>query len=328
MIWRREQARRAFHRYTFLLLLPFLGSLLALIGCGAQTLPVTHRPAADLHLEIHIAGQYTGLTNDQASVHVTVRVFDGTNPNGVSLADKAHLTCNGTDIKMPPPATVAGAGSCPRQPPGGAYEFTYADEHGAVTTAPVPVPAGALVILSPLAGSMVPIPSNGALTIRVSLPTPAPRGSFSVEGVTASFGSSQSAFGGVYAPVQDITTPTVTPTARNADNTGLAPLASGQALSATPTPPATPTQGFQPPTPTPADSQTPSPTPTPDSATMTRDGAMGIITLRGDFSQFFPGDGKVTIQVKAQAAPDLGGFASATATFEIEFISSAFTWAR
>ena len=61
---------------------------------------------------------------------------------------------------------------------------------------------------------------------------------------------------------------------------------------------------------------------------MTRDGATGIITLRGDFSPFFPGDGKVTIQVKGQLAPDLGGFASATAAFDIEYISSAFTWTR
>jgi hypothetical protein len=327
MIWRRGQARRAF-RYTFLLLLPFLGPLLALPGCGAQTLPVTHRPAADFHLEIHIAGQYTGQTNNQANVHVTVRVFDGTNPSGVSLADKARLTCNGTDIKNSPPAIMAGAGSCPRQPPGGAYKFTYTDEHGATTTTTVPVPAGAFAILSPLAGSTAPIPTNDALTVRVSLPTPASNGSFTVEGVTAFFGSSQSAFGGVYAPVEDTASPTATPTTRNADNKGLAPLASAQALLATPAPPATPTQGEQSPTPTPAETQTQNPTQAPDSAIMTRDGATGIITLRGDFSPFFPGDGKVTIQVKGRIAPDLGGFASATAAFDIEFISSAFTWTR
>jgi hypothetical protein len=61
---------------------------------------------------------------------------------------------------------------------------------------------------------------------------------------------------------------------------------------------------------------------------MTRAGAAGTITLSGDYSQFAPGDGEVTVQVKAQVAPDPGGFAAATADFDSEYISSAFTWAR
>src|SRR5262249_19273801 len=145
MVWRR--AGWVF-RHTVLLLLPFLSLPFVLNACGAVTVPVTHRPASSLHLQIHIANQYQGQTSDQAKVYVTVKVFDGTNANGVSLADKAHLTCNGNDIKYPPPATVAGAGPCPRQPPGGSYKFTYTDEHGASTTATVPVSADAFSILS------------------------------------------------------------------------------------------------------------------------------------------------------------------------------------
>jgi hypothetical protein len=323
-----HQARRVF-RNAFLLLFAFLSLPLALIGCGAQTLPVTHRPAADLHLEIHIASQYKVQTQDQATVSVRVRVFDATSSNGVSLADKAHLTCNGTNIKTPPPAIVAGAGSCPRQPPGGAYRFTYTDEHGTSTTTIVPVLPGAFAILSPLAGSTAPIPTDGHLTIHVSLPTPPLSGTFTVESVSVSFGSSQSAFGGMYAKVQDAAAPTVSPTARNASSRGLASLASGQAFAATPPPPpATPTQGYQPPTPTPADTQTPSPPAPPATATMTRAGAAGTIMLNGDYSQFEPGDGEVTIQVKAQVAPDPGGFAAATAAFDSEYISSPVTWTR
>ena len=310
-------------RYSLLFIVPFLFPMLAFIGCGASPLPITHRPASELRLEINIINQY----KKDAGVYVQVRAFDGVNERGVAFADKASLTCDGVNIKAQAAWKEAGAGSCPRQPPGGAYTFIYTDEHGASTTVTVPVSVDAFSILSPAPNSPALIPTNGALSLRVSLPA-LPNGNFTVGSITASVGSYPNTYASVSAAVQDDATPTITPTARNAGYRGLASLANDRARSATPTPPATPTQGYQPPTPTPGDTQTPSLPPPPASATMTRDGANGIITLRGDFSQFFPGDGEVALEVRAQETLDAGGFAAATATVESERISFPITWAR
>jgi hypothetical protein len=320
-------------RYTLLCLAPTLGLLLALAGCGASPLPVTHRPASDFRLQVHIANQYS----EKASVYVQVLVFDGMSQRGVALADKASLTCNGIDIKSRAPVTVAASGSCSRQAPGGAYKITYTDEHGTATTATVPVPAGSFAILAPAPGSMVMIPTNGLLTMRVSLAAPPPNGAFTIEGVSATCGAYPDSCGGVYALSQISVTPTATagadatPTVKSAGEGGVAQLASGQVYSATPTPPATPTAGQNP---TPAATPTFAPIPTssqrpqPATATMTQDGTTGTITLRGDYSAFAPNTGEVSVQVKAPVIPDPGGFAAATADYGSDHVSSAITWAR
>lgn len=312
---------------------PVLGLLLALIGCGAATLPITHRPASDLRLEIHVSGQYGERYGDGKNVNVWVRVLDGTDPNGVALPDKARVTCGGTSIKPRPPLTIAASGPCPRQAPGGAYQIIYTDEHGVSTSVTVPVPTGSFAILSPLAGSAVSIPTNGALTVRVSLPTPPPNETFSIESVATFCGAYLDRCGGVAAPVKPAAIPAASlgqgfTAVENNEDKRAASRVSG--LSPTPTPPLTPTPAQPPtlgPTPTPADVSTPTPPP-PASATMVRDGNIGTITLRGDFAAFAPNTGEVTISVKGQVTPDRGGFAAVTASYDSEYISSTFTWTR
>jgi hypothetical protein len=331
-VWRLHRALR----YMLLRVAPF-SLLLVFVACGAPPLPVTHRPAADLRLEIHITGQYSPYSERKADAIVQVHVYDGTNQHEVALADKAHLTCNGTEITSRSPATIAASGFCPRQAPGGSYQITYTDEHGASTTAIVPIPLGSFSILSPLAGSTVPIPTNGVLTVRVSLPTPPPNGSVAVDRISVLCGAYPNFCGGLTAELQnDVTLTTYTDAnaasnARNVGDKGLAPLSNNLTFSATPTPPATPTPGQSPlpaATPTPAATSTQGPIPPPPTATMTQDGTTRTITLRGDYSQFAPKSGEVGIWVKAQVAPDPGGFAAATAIFGGEYISSAITWAR
>jgi hypothetical protein len=343
MVWRRwqsQQARRLF-RYTFLLLLPFIGPLLALAACGAAPLPVTHRLAADLRLAIRIYGQYRGRYSEHygENVWAEVRVFDGTDKGtgsrGFALADKARLTCNGNDITIrSPAASAAGGGACPRQAPGGSYQITYTDEHGASTSVIVPVPTGTFSMLSPLAGSTVPMPVNGVFTVRVSLPEPPPNGTVVVESVYAHCGLNCSA---VSANLPNDATPTVGPDANAASSAriggdrGIAPNSSGLTFFATPTPPATLTPG---PTPPPAATLTPAATATervlfpPATATMTQDGSVGTITLQGDFSAFRPISGEVGANVEVRIAPDAGGFAAVTAVIGSEDIYSAITWTR
>jgi hypothetical protein len=334
MVWR--QARQVV-RYTFLLLIPFLGPLLTLAGCGAPPLPVTHRPAADLRLEIRVNGQYRGRYSEKLgeNVLVGVRVFDGTDERGVALADKAHLTCNGNEItSRSPAASDAGAGFCPRQAPGGSYQITYTDEHGASTSAIVAVPTGSFSMLSPLAGSTIPIPVNGMLTVRVSLPTPPPNGAVVIDSVYAHCGINCS---GMTAYLQSDATPTASPDAdaaasgRNGGDRGVALRSNSLPFSATPPPPNTPTPGpTRPPvaTPTPPATQTQRPIPPPATATMTQEGGAATIALQGDFSAFRPISGEVGVHVEARIAPDAGGFAAATAVFGSEDIYSAITWAR
>jgi hypothetical protein len=343
MVWRRwqsQQARRMF-RYTFLLLLPFLGPLLALAACGASPLPITHRPAADLRLAIRVYGQYWGRYSERygENVFVSVSVFDetdkGTDTRGVALADKARLTCNGNDITIRSRATSgAGGGYCPRQAPGGSYQITYTDEHGASASVIVPVPAGSFLLLSPLGGSSVPIPVNGALTVRISLPAPPPHGTVLVDSIYAHCGLNCSA---VNASLHNDATPTASPDANatsdasKRDDGRSAPLASAHRILATPAPPATLTPG-----PTPLSTATPTPAATatervifpPAVATMTQDGGVGTITLQGDFSQFRPIFGEVGANVEVRIAPDAGGFAAVSAVIGSEDIYSPIKWTR
>lgn len=142
------------------LILPILSLALAIWACGAPP-PTTHLPAAQLHLTITIIGQY-GDNAEAEGVHMTALIGEGYNP-------EAHITCNGTDITLTYKISYR---PCPRQPPGGSYVITYTDEHGA-TSITVPVPQGKLALLSPQAGSSVPIP-HGAIDMVYEAPIAPP----------------------------------------------------------------------------------------------------------------------------------------------------------
>jgi hypothetical protein len=169
--------RRQFSRGRRLLLwlLPPLSLALVGMACSAsppaQRPPVTHLPAAQLRMLIQITGQY----GDASTVQTQIDIVDAQSGQIFSFADKARLTCNGSDVKPGYPTNVIR--TCPRQPPGGAYRFTYTDEHGASTTVVVPVPAGQFAVLSPRDGSTTHIPTDGALAVRFTLPIPPPNSS-------------------------------------------------------------------------------------------------------------------------------------------------------
>jgi hypothetical protein len=306
--------------------LPLLGLLLALLACGfsigshigARPLPVTHRPASQLRLTVQITSQYS----DRPDVVVLVRFFEGPAASDeVAIAQGAHVTCNGKDMTPTSQAQQLVGASCPRQPPGGAYQITYTDEHGAAATVVVPVPSGSFAILSPRAGSTVPIPTTGPLKLRYTIPTPPPDGSVAVDGLSAACIATENGGGGyVYASLQSTPTPTPAPS-------------QGMKLAATPAPPATPTGGGAPdatPAATPAPGGTPTPAPGGNSAsaTVTQRGSMGTILLKGDFTKFQPGPGRVQLFVEAHVTPDRGGFAAAIVYFARETTSTPITWVR
>jgi hypothetical protein len=326
---RRAPAQHAHHLRSSLRFLPLLSLLLAVWACtigshiGARTLPITHRPASELRLVIQITGQYS----DRPYVVVLVHIFEGTNPNEVALAGRAHMTCNGSDISPSSPAFQLVEGSCPRQPPGGSYRFTYTDEHGASATVVVPIPLGSFAILSPLAGSTVPIPTNGPLTVRYVTPIPPTSGSVAIDSVTASCRTSLDVCGTVYASLQHNDTPTPSVGAGSSITTTLEdrglPPAAASAFAELATP--TPAPGA---TPTPEATLTPGGGAESSTATVTQSGNMGTITLKGDYSRFNPGPGEVDLSVEAQVVPHRGGFAAATVTFVEDTISAPITWAR
>ncbi len=229
---------------------------------------------------------------------------DETNQREVALADNTRVTCNGTDIsadaKTIPiirPNPIFVLGFCPRQPPGGSYKIAYTDEQGASTTATVPVPSGAFSILSPPPGSTVPIPIDDAFTLRLSLPTPPPGGSASVDDIMLTCGANENTCEELFwTDLQKEATPPV---------------------SATPTPQVTLTPFLK---------RTPSPAPAP-TATLSQDGAIATITLRADYSQVAPNAARIVVFAHVQAPPDPGGFAAATAVYG-EQLSSDITWTR
>ena len=118
-------------RSALLRVAPF-SLLLVFVACGT-TLPVTHRPASELRLEIIIGDQFS----EKPNVSVSVHFHDETNQREVALADNTRVTCNGTDIsanaKTIPiirPNPIFVLGFCARQPPGGSYKIAYTDEQG------------------------------------------------------------------------------------------------------------------------------------------------------------------------------------------------------
>jgi hypothetical protein len=335
---------------TVLLLLPLVSLLLAIWACGFSITsrvgyhppPVTHRPASQLRMTIQFNGQYAAY-GSKPVLMAQVRFFEVSNSNEVSLADKASLTCNGADIKRNAYNAYGIFNPCPLQPPGGAYRITYTDEHGAATTVVVPVPLGAFAILSPRDGVSVPIPTNGAFTVRYATPVPPTNGSVSVNNITVACSVSDAQpCGGVYANLQPNVTPTpgqgmgaATVAPYTHDGASVVAFSAGMG-NATPMPVKTPTRGPTPAT-IPTQSLTPLPGFTPSTgptrtppipyATVTQNGETGTILLHGDYSAFQPAKGFVSLAVEAHVTPDPGNFAAVTASYT-DTLHATFTWTR
>jgi hypothetical protein len=154
-------------------LLPLLALsclLLASVACGVPTAfhARPYPPGRELHLLVSIGDQFTHLS--QANVLVTVRFAT---LEDVAPADAASITCNGHDITPRAPSPFAHQSSnlpCPRQPPGGAYHLVYTDEHGATTSAILPIPSGEFALRSPTNGGILPIVRDQPILIRVGVP--------------------------------------------------------------------------------------------------------------------------------------------------------------
>ncbi len=158
---------------------PFLFALLALVCLVAASvacaLPIGSRrapypPGAELPLRVDITDQFSHLERPDAQVLVR---FVGMSE--VPPADNASVTCDGHDVT---PRTqgfssaLNGAHPCPRQPPGGAYHIVYTDEHGARTSAVIPVPTGVLAFRAPSDGGTFHFIQNQPLVIRLAAPCP------------------------------------------------------------------------------------------------------------------------------------------------------------
>jgi len=321
-------------RRSILWMLPLLSLALATLACGIslgshigyRPPPATHLPASHLRLEIQIGGQYEQYGNPSGAptVGIAVRVFEGTKASESSLADKATLTCNGVDIKR---NAYGFSPPCPRQPPGGAYRLVYSDEHGAKTTVVIPVPTGTFAILSPQDGATIPIPTNGTLPVRFTVPTAPVDGSVAIDNVTAACSVSDAQpCGSVYANLRPDATPTP---GQGRGISALAPLSAGIG-NATPLPGKTPTSApipTLPPTPTPGATQTPTtPSPTP-TVVVTQKGDTGTILLTGDYGEFQPAKGFLSMTVEAHVTPDPGDFASVSVIYT-DTLHTQFTWTR
>ncbi len=319
---------------SLLWLLPLLSLALATLACGISfgshvgyhPPPVTHLPASQLRLEIQIGGQYEQYGNPSGAptVGIAVRVLEGTKASESSLADKATLTCNGVDIKR---NAYGFSPPCPRQPPGGAYRLVYTDEHGAKTTVVIPVPTGTFAIVSPQDGAAVPIPTSGTLPVRFTVPMASADGSVAIDNVTAACSVSDAQpCGAVYANLRP--TATATP-GQGRGISALAPLSEGIG-NATPLPGKTPTGvpiPTLPPTPSPGATQTPTtPFPTP-TVVVTQHGDTGTILLSGDYSEFQPAKGFLSMTVEAHETPDPGDFSSVSITYT-DTLHTQFTWTR
>lgn len=319
---------------SVLWLLPLLGLLMATMACGVslgshvgyRPPPVTHLPASQLRLEIQIGSQYEhyGESSGAPTVQIAVRVFEGTNPSEFSFADKATLTCNGVDIKR---NSYGFSAPCPRQPPGGAYRLVYTDEHGAKTTVVIPVLTGTFAILSPQDGALVPIPTNGTLPVRFSVPTAPANGSVAIDNVTAACSVADAQpCGAVYANLRPAATATP---GQGLGASAVAPLAA-KLGNTTPQPGRTPTRGpipTQPPTPTPGATLIPIiPTATP-TVVVTQQGDTGTIMLTGDYGEFQPAKGFLSMAVEAHVTSDPGDFSSVSVTYT-DTLQAGFTWTR
>ncbi|HEX5439720.1 MAG TPA: hypothetical protein VFW76_02475, partial [Ktedonobacterales bacterium] len=229
------------------------------------------------------------------------------------MPDNASLTCNGKDVK--PHTTNLVPPTCPRQPPGGAYHIVYTDEHGAKSTVVIPVLAGPFAILSPQDGAAVPIPTNGTLPVRFTIPTAPANGSVAIDVVTVACSVSDAQPCGEVDAILQPAAPATPGQGRGP--AAIAPLSEGVG-NATPPPGKTPTRG-----PVPTQSPTPLPgaTPLPTMPTVaptvvvTQNGNTGTILLAGDYSEFQPARGFLSMSVEAHVTPDPGGFSSVSVIY-------------
>jgi hypothetical protein len=322
----QERFRIARRRRFILWLLPLLSLALAIWACSAGGRavppPVTHLPASQLRAVIQFAGQYDNSPN----VQVLVRLYEAATSKEVSVADNARLTCNGSDIKpnFTGPSLMR---PCQRQLPGGAYRIVYTDEHGVAATIVVPVPSGALAILSPRDGSTVKIPVTEPLAIHYQIPIAPLQSSVTIVNAVASCATKSASSCAVVAYPSWLIYPYITATPGAAIPT---PTTFESRGPSTPTPgsiksTATVFENRGPATPTPPRESTQT-LPAP-SATMTQSGGAGTITLTGAFSEFQPGPGNIAITIEAQITPDLGGFAAGAATMTGS-VSANITWMR
>ena len=269
-------------------------------------------------MDIQFIGQYDNTPN----VQVRVRFFEVASSKEVSLADKARLTCNGSDVK-PDFIYTHPTPPCLRQPPGGVYRIVYSDEHGAVTTVIAPVPAGQFAILSPRDGSTVKIPINCQFTIRFAVPTAPPKSKITITDAVAwcAESSEHPCNSMMYvAPTAPATTIPGAPTATVFEYRGEPTPTQDMSI---PTP--TPFVYRAPPTPTPMPGVTPIPPAQGD--IITQSGGMGTALLDDCFSEYPPGAGRIQISIAAQITPDRGGFAAASATMDGKAIANI-TWVR
>lgn len=304
-------------------LLPLLGLALAVWACSgtvrhANPPPVTHLPASQLRLKIKIEGQYSDAPTVQTQIHIIV----ANTGQEVSLADKARLTCYGSDVKPSYPNNVIRP--CPRQPPGGAYRFAFTDEQGVSTTVVVPVPAGQFAILSPRAGSSVHIPVDGALAVRFSVPIPPPNSSITLLEVIA---ACQADPGATCDSIANnfFLEPTPTPLVGVPTATAFPAIYPPTPTPNSSIPTATVFENRGPPTPTPPPGATPT-APYYD-GTVTRTGGTATVGLTGDYSLFQPGSGYIELSITEQVASDRGGFAAASATMGGDIVANI-TWTR
>lgn len=322
----RERFRIVRRRRFILWLLPLLSLALAIWACSAGRRavppPVTHLPASQLRAVIQFVGQYDNSPN----VQVLVRLYEAATSKEVSVADKARLTCNGSDVKP----NFTGSDlmrPCQRQLPGGAYRIVYTDDHGVAATIVVPVPSGALAILSPRNGSTVKIPVTEPLAIHYQLPIAPPRSSVTIVNAIASCATKSASSCAVVAypslPIYPYTT--ATPGAALPTSTSFENLAPSTPTPGSDKPTATAFANRGPATPTPPRESTQT-LPAPN-ATVTQSGSAGTITLTGAFSEFQPGPGNIAITIAAQITPDLGGFAAGAATMTGS-VNANITWMR
>jgi hypothetical protein len=159
----------------------------AIWACGA-TPPFTNQPGGDLTLEVTIHNQFVV---DQPNVMVTIQLLVHSTGVRVLPGAQARITCNGVDATL---RNIGVARPYPRQLAGGAYHIVYTDGQGATTTATVPIPTGALMLLSPRAGGTVRIPTDGMLLLQFNVPMAPPGGTVTLNSAGAWCGTSP-AFG-------------------------------------------------------------------------------------------------------------------------------------
>jgi hypothetical protein len=172
---------RPFRLSALLPLLALACLLLASVACGVPTAfhARPYPPGRDLHLLVSIGDQFTHLSQPNVLVIIRFATLEDVAP-----ADAASITCNGHDITPRAPSVFAHPSSnlpCPRQPPGGAYHLVYTDEHGAITSAVLPVPSGEFALRSPTNGGILPVVRDQPIVIRLDVPVSVSSGTVSAK---------------------------------------------------------------------------------------------------------------------------------------------------